>query len=203
MAAYPLLPSEEGSTEGGPVVTRTLLAAALAAAALAMPAFAQTPQNPPTQPLTSTPAANPPAPHPMGDMGPGMMGGAMERGMMMRRMMHHRMAWKNPKEACIDRLARRAGVLAYIAAKLDLNAQQQPLWDKIQSTADNTARQERRLCETIKSPAEETALDRLTHREQVEAARLAGLRAAIPEVRQLYKTLTPEQRAILDHPFRG
>jgi hypothetical protein len=35
------------------------------------------------------------------------------------------------------------------------------------------------------------------------AARLAGLRAAIPEVRQFYQALTPAQRAILDHPFRG
>ena len=138
-------------------------------------------------------------------MGPehGMMG--PEHGMMGRRMMmrHHKMAWRNPREACIDRLARRAGVLAYVAAKLDLNAQQQPLWDKVQSTANDTARQERQLCETIKPPDAETALDRLMHREQVEAARLAGLKAAIPEVRQLYQALTPQQREILDHPFRG
>lgn len=202
MAAYPLLPSEEGLTEGGPVVTRTLLAAALAVA-LATPAFAQQPQNPPTEPLTTAPTANPPASHATGDMGQDMMGGAMGHGMMRHMMMHHRMAWRNPREACIDRLARRAGVLAYIGAKLNLNAQQQPLWDKIQSTADNTARQERQLCEAIKPPSEETALDRLMHREQVDAARLAGLRAAIPEVRQLYQALTPEQRTILDHPFRG
>ncbi|MGH7038425.1 MAG: Spy/CpxP family protein refolding chaperone [Stellaceae bacterium] len=178
-------------------MTRTLLAAALAAAALALPAFAQQPQNPPTQPLTETPAANAPAAHPRGAIGP-------EHGMMMGRMMRHRrMAWQNPKEACIDRLARRAGVLAYIAARLDLNAQQQPLWDKIESTANSTARQERRLCETIKPLSQETAIDRLTRKEQVDAARLTGLKAAIPEVRQLYQALTPEQRAILNHPFRG
>lgn len=196
IAAYSLLPSSEGLTDGGPVVIRTLLAAALAAA-LATPAFAQQPQNPPTQPLASAPVANPPMPHRTGAMGP-------EHGMMMRHMMmHHRMAFRNPKEACIDRLARRAGVIAYVAAKLNLNAQQQPLWDKIQSTANDTTRKERQLCETIKPPSEETALDRLTRMEQMDAARLTGLKAAIPEVRQLYQVLTPEQRAILNHPFRG
>lgn len=180
------------------LVKRTLLAAALAAAALAAPAFAQQPQNPPTQPLPAAPAANPAMPYPMG----GAMGPA--QGMMMRRMMMHRMmAWRNPKEACLDRLARRAGVLAYIETKLNLNARQQPLWDKVQSTAANTTRQMRQLCETIKPPAQETALDRLTRMEHMMEARLAGLKAALPEVRQLYEALTPAQRAILNHPFRG
>lgn len=197
---------------------RTLLAAALAAA-LATPAFAQQPQNTATQPLSS--AANPPAqgqpvPRPMGGgamgpgmTGPGMMGGGPHqamgmRGMMMHHMMMKRMmAWRNPKGACIDRLARRAGVLAYIAAKLDLNATQQPLWNKVQSAANDEARQERKLCETIKPPAQENALDRLSRMEEMSAARLAGLKAAIPDVRQLYQALTPAQRAILNHPFRG
>jgi hypothetical protein len=193
---------------------RTLLAAALAAA-VATPALAQQPQNSQTQPLS--PAANPaaqsqPMPHPMGGgmeqggMGPQQAMGMrqmMGHRMMMRRMMRHRMmAWHNPKEACIDRLARRAGLLAYISAKLNLNPQQQTLWDKIQSSANDEAKQERNLCEQIKPPAQETALDRLSRMEQMDAARLNGLKAAIPEVRQLYQSLSPEQRAILDHPFR-
>jgi hypothetical protein len=178
-------------------VKRTLLAAVLTAA-MATPALAQQPQTPATRPLPSAPAANPAMPHPMGGMGP-------ERAMMMRRMMmrHRRMAWRNPKEACIDRLARRAGMLAYIETKLNLNAQQQSLWDKVQSTAANTTRKERQLCETIKPPAQETALDRLTRMEHMMQVRLAGLKAAIPEVRQLYDALTPAQRAILNHPFRS
>jgi hypothetical protein len=124
---------------------------------------------------------------------------------MMRRhmMMHRMMALRDPKQACIDRLARRAGVIAYIGAKLDLTAQQRPLWDKIQSAANDEAQQERKLCDTIKPPAEETALDRLTRMEQRDSTRLNGLKTIIPEVRQLYQELTPEQRAILDHPFRG
>ena len=180
---------------------RTLLAAALAAAAMATPAFAQQPQTPATQPLSSAPAANPAMPHPMGGaMGPGMMGGMWRpgHGMMRQRMM----AWRNPKEACIDRLARRAGMLAYIETKLNLTAPQQSLWNKMQSTAANTARKERQLCETIKPPAQETALDRLTRMEHMMETHLAGLKVALPEIRQLYEALTPEQRAILNHPFR-
>jgi hypothetical protein len=180
-------------------VKRTLLAAALAAGTVMAPAaFAQQPQSPASEPLSTAPAANPPMP------GMQQPGARMPEGMMQRRMMmHRRMAWRNPKEACIDRLARRAGVIAYVGAKLDLTAEQRPLWDKIQNTVNDEAQQERKLCEAIKPREAETALDRLTRREQMLAARLAGLRAAIPEVRQFYQALTPAQRAILNHPSRG
>jgi hypothetical protein len=191
-------------------VRRTLFAAALAAGAMMMPAaFAQPSQNPATPPSSSAPPAAPPMQNRMsGAMGQSMSGmhpgAGMPEGMMQRRMMMHRMmALRNPKQACIDRLARRAGLVAYIGAKLNLTAQQQPLWDKIRSTVSNEAQRERTLCEAIKPPAEETALDRLMHMEQMDAARLAGLRATIPEVRRLYQQLTPQQRAILNHPFRG
>jgi hypothetical protein len=190
-------------------VRRTLFAAALAASTMMMPAaFAQQPQNPANQPPPAAPQAAAPMPSPTGGameqplpgMRPGM---GMPEGMMRRRMMHRMMALRNPKQACIDRLARRAGLVAYIGAKLNLTAQQRPLWNKIQDTVNNEAQQERKLCDTIKPPAEETALDRLTRMQQMAAARADGLKAVLPEVRQLYQELTPEQRAILDHPFRG
>jgi hypothetical protein len=192
-------------------VRGTLFAAALAASAMMMPAaFAQQSQNPATQPLPSAPQANPPMPNPMGGSAmehpmPGVRSGAeMPEGMMRRRMMMRRMmALRNPKEACIDRLARRAGLVAYVGAKLNLTATQRPLWDKIQSTVNGEAQHERALCEAIKPPGEETALDRLTRMEQMDSARLDGLKAVIPEVRQLYQQLTPQQREILNHPFRG
>lgn len=189
----------------------TLFVAALAAGAVMMPAaFAQQPQNPANQPPPSAPQAAAPMQNPMGSAMEGPMpgmhpGAGMPEGMMRRRMMmmHHMMGLRNPKQACIDRLARRAGLVAYIGAKLDLTAQQRPLWDKIRDTVNDEAQQEHKLCDTIKPPAEETALDRLARMEQMAAARADGLRAVIPEVRQLYQQLTPEQRAILDHPFRG
>jgi hypothetical protein len=193
-------------------VRRTLFAAALAAGAMMMmpAAFAQQSQNPAPPPPSSAPEANPPMQNPMGGGAtgqpmPGMRPDAgMPEGMMQRRMMMHRMmALRNPKQACIDRLARRAGLIAYVETKLDLTAQQRPLWDKIQSTANDEAQQERKLCAAIKPPTEETALDRLTRMEQMDSTRLAALKAAIPEVQQLYQQLTPQQRTILDHPFRG
>jgi hypothetical protein len=178
-------------------VRRTLLAAVLAAGAVtALAAFAQQPQTPATQSPSPAPAANPP----MFGMEPDR---GMPEGMMRRRMMMHRMmAWRDPKEACLDRLARRAGRLAYVGAKLNLTAQQQPLWDKIQTTANDEAAKERQLCQSMKPRGSETTLDRLTRMEDEASARLAGLKAAIPEVQQLYQALTPAQREILDHPFR-
>jgi hypothetical protein len=193
-------------------VRHTLLVAVLAAGAVMMPAaFAQQSQNPANQPPPSAPPAAAPMQNPMGG---GAMGGqmpgmrpqaGMPEGMMRRRMMmmHHMAALRNPKQSCIDRLARRVGLVAYIGAKLNLTAQQQPLWNKVQDTVNDETHQERKLCDTIKPPAEETALDRLTRMEQMAAARTDGLKAVIPEVRRLYQQLTPEQRAILNHPFRG
>ncbi|HJU18392.1 MAG TPA: Spy/CpxP family protein refolding chaperone [Stellaceae bacterium] len=204
----------------------TLLAAVLVAGtALTSAAFAQQPQNPAAQTSAPVPAANPPtqapigaaAAQPMPETQPGM---GMSEGMMgMRERMHHmreeaeehhhhwgehhRMGWQHSREACINHLARRAAGIAYIGAKLDLNAQQRPLWDKIQNLVNDEAQRERQVCNSIKPPGSETALDRLARMEQMTATRLAGLKAVIPEVQQLYQTLTPAQRMLLDHPFRG
>jgi len=130
---------------------------------------------------------------------PEMRGWPMMRGMMMRRM---KMRRQDPQERCTDRLAWRAARRAYVETKLDLTAQQRPLWDKVQSAAQSEEQKERQLCASLKAGAEPTMLERMDRMQQFLSARLEALQAAKPAVQALYQALTPEQQGILNHPFR-
>ena len=125
-----------------------------------------------------------------GEGGPGMHGW---RGMMMHR---------DPKERCEERLAWRAAIRAYTEAKLDLTPEQRPLWDRAESIAQTEQQKERQLCAALKPGGDTTMLDRLDRMQQFLSTRLEALQAAKPAVQALYQALTPEQRAIFDHPFR-
>lgn len=134
----------------------------------------------------------------------GQGGWAMQGMPMMRRMMMRRMwmmRW-NPQQRCIDRLAWRAARAAYVEAKLGLTPQQQPLWDKVQSVGHAEQQKERRLCLQLKPGAQATLLDRMDRAEQFLSTRLDALHQAKPAVQALYQSLTPEQQAIINHPFR-
>jgi hypothetical protein len=116
-------------------------------------------------------------------------------------MMRHGMIG-DPQERCLDRLAWRAARRAYVEAKLNLTAEQRPLWDKVQSTAQTEEQQERQLCSSITPGTEQNLLDRMDRMQQFLTVRLNALQAARPALQTLYQALTPEQRVILDHPFR-
>jgi len=165
----------------------------------------------PQQQSAETAPAHPGMPG-MGGM-PGMMGGGgmgdhaggmgHHRGGMRERMMH-RMARLEPQQRCEERLARRAGMIAYTVAKVNLTAEQRPAWDKLNALVQAATDKERQLCATLKPAGEggqQTILDRVNRREQVLSARLEGLRQVRPALEQLYQALTPEQKAIVDHPF--
>jgi hypothetical protein len=187
-------------------------AALVAGVAIAAP-IAMSADNPAP---TSPPAAAAPEPHTMpGNMGQGMMGqgmmgqGMMGQGMMggggMHRMMMHRMQGMTPRQRCEERLARRAGMIAYTIARLDLTAQQRPLWDKLNGIVQTAADRERQLCAQLKPASErsqETILDRLDRRQQFLAARLDALKEVHPALEQFYQALTADQKAIINHPFR-
>ena len=180
---------------------RTLVAIALAtAAATAVPILARSADDPGTSDTLYAQAA--PS---MGDQR-GDEGDRGERGPgrwpMMRRMMMHRMMMRrDPQQWCLDRLAHRAARYAYIEVRLNLTAEQQPLWDKVQSAAQTAEQKERQLCASLKPGAELTMLDRMDRMEQLLQARLNGLQAAKPAVQALYQALTPEQQAIFNRPF--
>src|SRR5258708_6023066 len=46
--------------------------------------------------------------------------------------MHHAEE-RSPQQACLEHVARRVGFAAYVGAKLNLTAEQKPLWDKLQA----------------------------------------------------------------------
>jgi LTXXQ motif family protein len=179
---------------------RTLVALALAAiTATAVPILARSENYPDTLYAQAAPPAG----------GSAAAGGEPEeraRGgwPMMRRMMMgrmHGMMRRDPQERCLDRLAHRAARLAYVGVKLNLTAEQQPLWDKVQSAAQTEEQQERQLCAALKPGSEPTMLDRMDRMQQFLQARLNGLQTAKPAVQALYQALTPEQQAILNRPF--
>ena len=174
----------------------TLLAITLAAtAAIAIPVIARSADDPDTQFAQAGPMGR--------QWGAEDGRGEPERhGWPHGMMMHHMMMHRDPQERCTERLAMRAAMRAYAEAKLNLTAEQRPLWDKVQSAAQAEEQKERQLCAGIKAGPEATLLDRMDRMQQFLSARLEGLQSAKPSVQALYQALTPEQRTILDHPFR-
>jgi hypothetical protein len=182
-------------------VKTTLLAASLAATvAIALPFVALSAGEGDLRYAQAGPMSAESSEHgmPDGDHA-GMRGGPMMRGMMMRHMM---MRGGDPQERCTERLAWRAARRAYVEAKLNLTPQQQPLWDKVQNAAQTEEQKERQLCASPKPREELTMLDRMDRMQQFLSVRLEALQAAKPAVQALYQALTPEQQAILNHPFR-
>ncbi|HVH74487.1 MAG TPA: Spy/CpxP family protein refolding chaperone [Stellaceae bacterium] len=199
-----------------------LLFAAFAVAATiavaAAPLFAQSENNPAGGNPAANAAVNPGATAPLGGTGgeaggmPEKQGrwgmgrngpGAMPWKMMMGHMaMRHRMMGRSPQAWCEERLARRAGLRAYVAAKLDLTAAQRSLWRKVQAAARSEAQAERQLCDAMKPGTQTSVIDRLDRMQRFLTVRLDGLKQAKPAVEALYKALTPEQRKVIDHPFR-
>ncbi len=178
--------------------------------AISLSAYAQIPgQTTPPQAAPAPASAPPPqasageregggGPWMHGRGGWGMPGGPM----MHREMWRHGMRGWDPKEHCIDRLAWRAARRAFVEAKLNLNADQRPLWDKLEGIARSEQQRERQLCDQLKPNADMTALDRMDRAQQFLSTRLEALQAAKPAVQALYQSLNPDQKEIFDHPFR-
>src|SRR5207249_10885573 len=81
---------------------------------------------------------------------------AANRGMAMGAMGHHpgmagmmhRMMQLPPRQRCEERLARRAGFVAYMAARPNLTAEPKPLADKVQSLNQAGRDKEPQTCAT-------------------------------------------------------
>ena len=166
-------------------------AAMIAAVAVAMPAMLAWSQSPPPPPAGAAPGA------PGGPGGPGHEWGHRAWGREARNV--------SPQQRCVDRLARRAGFVAAIGFKLNLTPDQKPLWDKLVAATQTAEDAQRKLCTALPASKEDfgklTVIDRMKHREQVMQARLQALQQTEPAVQALYDKLTPEQKAIVDHPF--
>jgi len=168
-------------------------AAMIAVAAVAVPVLA----------WSQAPAPPPPAAGPGGPAAPGGPGGPGHDEM------HHGWGrWAqhvSPQQACVDRLARRAGFVASMGFKLDLTADQKPLWDKVVAATQTAQDSQRKLCASLPASADdrgkETLIDRMNHRQQMLQGQLQALQQTEPAVQALYEKLTPQQKAIVDHPF--
>jgi hypothetical protein len=108
-----------------------------------------------------------------------------------------------PEQICRERFARLSGHLAYLGAELDLNAQQQPLWDVYQRAMLDAAGKGRQVCvENMMSPGSNlTALERRDRFQKMLEARLEFLRSTRQPLEALYQSLSPEQRRLVDRPF--
>jgi hypothetical protein len=107
--------------------------------------------------------------------------------------------------ACTERYARIAGRLAYLEAKLELMADQHPLWDKWRDAVISGVDQQRALCRQspFRPGAHSTIVERQAYFGQITAARAQALQTAQPALEALYKALSPEQREVLDRPIDG
>jgi len=105
---------------------------------------------------------------------------------------------------CTERYARTAGRLAYLEARLELTAEQRPLWEKWHDAAISGADQQRALCRQspFGSDTRPTIVQRYAHFGQMTAARAQSLQTAQPALEALYQALSPEQRGVLDRPAR-
>ena len=142
--------------------------------------------------------------HPgMEGMGP-MAGGRHDgmREIMARRMMMRRLP---PQQRCEEHLARRAAMIAYTVTKLNLTAEQRPLWDKLNAVIQAGTERQQQLCAALKQQpqaGQRTVLDRVAWMDQMLSTAAQSLHEARPALEQLYQKLTPEQKAIIDQPPR-
>jgi hypothetical protein len=164
-------------------------AALIAVAAVAVPVVGWS-QSPPPPPAPG--AAGPGGGPDHGPMRPGW--GGRRWGMN-----------RSPQQECVDRIARRAGFIAATGFKLNLTAEQKPLWDKIVAATQSAQDAQRQVCSSLPASADdrgkETVIDRMNQRQKMLQAQLQALQQTQPAVQALYDKLTPEQKAIVDHPF--
>jgi hypothetical protein len=106
------------------------------------------------------------------------------------------------QQVCKEGYAHEAGFLAYLGAKLELTAPQQPLWNTYHQAMLDSSAKLRQVCLDNASTSQEsrTALERRDRMEKFLTARLDFLHATRPPLDALYQSLSPEQRALLDRP---
>lgn len=164
-------------------------AAMLAAGAVAVPLVAWS-ADAPQQPETAAPAQPGGGDHRMGEHHHHGWG--------------HRWAMRSPQQRCEAHIARRAAHAAYVESLLNLTPEQRPLADKVEAAMKSTAAKEHQLCASLPTDTngQTTLMDRMSRHEQMMQARLDGMKQVQPALQALYAALTPQQKAILDHPFR-
>ena len=104
-------------------------------------------------------------------------------------------------QMCHDMYAGKVGELAFLEAKLSLDAKQAPLFDRWKQTTLDIAKQHEAAC-TGREPRRAagmrgqrpTIVDRLTREEDMLKKRVADIEAERPALTALYGALTPQQK---------
>jgi hypothetical protein len=109
------------------------------------------------------------------------------------------------KNMCIEHFARSTGRLAYLEAKLQLTADQKPLWDKWEeaTAAGNATMRDDCIAGVPAKDTPSTALDRDSRVEKLLTDKLDTLKTARPALEALYQSLSPEQRIAFDQSTKG
>jgi hypothetical protein len=106
-------------------------------------------------------------------------------------------------QICKDLYARKVGELAFLEAKLSLNANQTPLFARWKQVSLDVAKQREGDCATPKHRAQArghrlSVVDRLALEEDLLKKRLSDIQAERPALTALYNVLTPAQKEELD-----
>jgi hypothetical protein len=103
-----------------------------------------------------------------------------------------------PGRICKDLYARKAGELAFLEAKLSLDARQAPLFARWKQASLDIARQHESDCAGKNRAdlrrARASVLDRMTLEEGILKRRLADIQTERPALTALYNGLTPAQK---------
>src|SRR6185312_1104886 len=106
------------------------------------------------------------------------------------------------EQLCHDLYAGKAGELAFLEAKLSLDAKQTPLFERWKQTSLTIARQHESECAgrpPLRALAQRgnrpSVVDRLAREEDMLKTRLADIQSERPALTALYNALTPQQKA--------
>lgn len=109
----------------------------------------------------------------------------------------------SPQKMCIDQVARKAGMRAYLKARLDLKPDQMQAWNSFEKASDDVGAKQKARCASLPTELKERPnfTERFTMRENFMKSRLDSIEAVKPSLMALYAALTPEQKEIMDRPM--
>lgn len=111
-----------------------------------------------------------------------------------------------PGQMCENLYARKAGEIAFLEAKLQLNAAQQPLFARWKDINLDIAKRHEADCsgrvERLRAGQRPDMMERLTREEEMLKTRLADIQAERPSLTGLYASLNPTQKEELARAAR-
>ena len=106
---------------------------------------------------------------------------------------------KHIAQMCADRYAHAVGHMAYLETRLNLTAQQKPLFERWKEAKLSSAKERSARCDDIKLPDHRPTMVEMTKMQQkMLEGRLADLKAQLPALEAFSATLTDDQQRVLE-----